>query len=102
MKRNPRWIIGVCIGACLTAVAAALHAWGAVEVRTNPAAILCLTFIGALWMLVTFKIIPWLGLSFEFDIIDCKNTAAVIAFAGASVAIAILYACGNFGEGPSY
>jgi uncharacterized membrane protein YjfL (UPF0719 family) len=102
MNGNPGWIVGVSVSACLTAVAVTLHFWGAVEVRTDPVALLGLTFVGALWIFLASKIFPWLGLSFEFDIVDCKNTAAVIAFSGAVVAIAILYVCGNFGEGPSY
>jgi uncharacterized membrane protein YjfL (UPF0719 family) len=102
MTSGLKLIMGLCAAACLAGIAAALQLWGAIEVRSNPGAILGLTFIGALWILLVSKIFPWLGLSFEYDIIDGRNTSAAIAFSGAVLAAAILYAGGSLGEGPSY
>jgi hypothetical protein len=95
------WIVGCIVGACLIGIAIALHAWGAIEIRSDPRASLGLTFIGAIWIFYAFKTFPWLGLSFAYDVVDGRNAAAVIAISGAVVAVALLYAGGNIGEGPS-
>jgi hypothetical protein len=58
LNRRPGWIIVLCAGICLGGVAAVLHLWGAIEVRTSLEAVLGLTFIGALWLLLAVKIFP--------------------------------------------
>lgn len=101
-KSKLPWVVGLCFASCLFGIAAALWNWGATEVRANAAAVFTLTLIGTIWILLTFKIFPWLGLSYEYDVTDCGNTAAMIALCGAMIAVSTLYAGGSLGEGPSY
>ncbi len=102
MKNTLRFAFGVCIAASLIAVAAALHLWGAAVIRANPGELFFLTFAAAVWLLLATKLFPWLGLSFHDDVIERNNVAALIALCGALVALALIYAGGSIGEGPSY
>ena len=83
-------------------IVAALWFWGAREVRGNPGSVGCLTCLGAVWLVVAHKLIPWLGLDFREDAINRKNPAALAALCCALLALAIAFAAGNLGEGPSY
>jgi uncharacterized membrane protein YjfL (UPF0719 family) len=83
-------------------IAAALHWWGAIEIRTYFGEVLFLTFAGTIWLIGATQIFPWLGLSVRDDIEERRNTSALVALCGALLGIAIIYAGGNLGEGPSY
>jgi len=80
----------------------ALHLWGAVEVRGNPGEILFLTFAGGFWLIGAIHLFPWLGLSWEADVVERKNGAACAALSGAMLAVTLVYAGGNLGEGPTH
>jgi uncharacterized membrane protein YjfL (UPF0719 family) len=83
-------------------IAAALWFWGAKEVRGQFDGVSFLTSIGALWLVFGHALYPWLGLSVRDDAIERKNPAALMALSGALLAMAITFAAGNLGEGPSY
>jgi uncharacterized membrane protein YjfL (UPF0719 family) len=102
MNISIRWVFGVCVVASLVMVAVALHLWGAAEVRANEGRPLFLTMIGTFWLVFAIKLFSWLGLSYRDDVVERGNVAALVALCGASVAVAILYAGGSLGEGPSY
>src|SRR5437660_1146041 len=102
MSRSMRWRFGVCVAASLMMTAVALHLWGATEIRANAGEVLFLTFGGAVWLTVATKLFPWLGLSFRDDAVERRNIAALAALCGAVTAVAIIYAGGSLGEGPSF
>jgi len=79
-----------------------LHTWGAAEVRANAGEVLFLTFVGAIWLVLATKLFSWLGVSFREDVAERANGSALVALCGAVVSVAIIYAGGSFGEGPSY
>ncbi len=83
-------------------IAAALHLWGAAEIRADPGEVCFLTFVGAVWLIVATKLFSWLGLSFHGDVVERRNVAALVALCGALMAVAVIYAGGSLGEGPSY
>jgi len=99
---NLRWVFGVCLAVCLGIVAVGLDLWGAVEIRASPCTVLVLTLIGAFWLVVAINLFSWLGLSFRDDVVERRNVAALVALCGAVMAVSLLYAGGNLGEGPSY
>ncbi len=95
------WLLAAwALGLLLTA--AALWFWGAQEVRSDPSPVAGLTMVGLFWLAVASRLFPWLGLSTRDDVLERRNPAALIALACAVVAVAITFAAGNLGEGPSY
>lgn len=44
----------------------------------------------------------WLGLSVGDDVVERRNSAALAALCGGMLGVALTYAGGNLGEGPSY
>jgi hypothetical protein len=97
-----RLVYGVCAATSLIMIAVALHLWGAAEIRADPGEVCFLTLAGAAWLWVATKLFSWLGLSFSDDVVGQRNVAALVALCGAVMAVAILYAGGSIGEGPSY
>jgi hypothetical protein len=55
-----------------------------------------------IWLAIAHKLFPWFGLSIRDDAWERRNSAATVALACALVSIAITFAAGNLGEGPSY
>jgi hypothetical protein len=86
----------------LAFIACALWKWGAVEVRRQSSEVFGLTLVGVAWLLISRNLFPWFGLSIADDVKDRRNPAALIALSGATCAVAIIYAAGSLGEGPSY
>jgi hypothetical protein len=87
---------------CVAGIATALHLWGAAEIRADFSEVLLLTGIGAVWLAVTFLFYSWLGICLLDDVCDRNNPAALAAVSGAIIAMALVYAGGGIGEGPSY
>jgi hypothetical protein len=87
---------------CLLLMAFALWFWGAKAVRGNLDEVFFLTLAGAFWLMVAHALFPWFGLSIRDDAWERKNVAALVALICALFSIAIIFAAGNLGEGPSY
>jgi hypothetical protein len=103
MKSSLRWVGDVFFAASIIMVAALLHAWGAKEVREDANELVFLTIAGALWLLLARRLLfPCLGLSFHDDVVERRNRASLAASCGAVLALALIYAGGSIGEGPSY
>lgn len=83
-------------------IAGALWKWGAVEIRGQGGEVFFLTLVGVVWVVVLLQVFSWFGLCINDDIFERQNPAAFIALAGATFAVAIIYAGGSLGEGPSY
>jgi hypothetical protein len=101
-KRWFKWATFLCYASSIALIAEAVWKWGAGEVRGHSDEVVFLTFFGFIWLIFSAHLCPWFGLSFEDDVLERRNTAALIALFAATVASAILYASGNLGEGPSY
>ena len=96
------WLIPSSAAAGVAIIAATLWVWGAKEVRGDAGAVLFLTFVGIVWLVVAHALFPWLGLSIRDDAFDRNNHAAAVALACALISVALTFAAGNLGEGPSY
>jgi uncharacterized membrane protein YjfL (UPF0719 family) len=102
MNSSIRWVFGVCVAASLIMIALALHLWGAAEIRADGSEVFWLTVVAAIWLVLAIRLFSWLGLSLHDDAVERKNDAALVALCGALMAVAIIYAGGSVGEGPSY
>ena len=102
MNRSTPWAFYLCVAISLTFVAVTIKLWGAAGVRTNAGGVFVLTLLGALWLTVMTKLFAWLGLSLRDDAVERKNHSALVALCGAILALGIIYAGANIGEGPSY
>ena len=70
--------------------------------RGHPDEVLFLTFVGSMWLSGARWLFSWLGISARFDAIERTNPAALVLTGSATLSIAIIFAAGNLGEGPSY
>jgi len=95
-------VYSICGVGSLSFIAAALHFWGAAEIRQDAGEVIFLSVVGAVWLFITSKLFSWFGLSLRDDAAERKNFGALMALCGALVAVALLYAGGSIGEGPSY
>ena len=95
------WAISCSFASGIFVTAFALWKWGAVEVRGHLGPVLFLTFVAAAWLLLTALLFPWLGLAISDDVIERRNPGALVALCGALLGVALIYAGGNLGEGPS-
>jgi len=79
-----------------------LEFWGAAEIRATVSEVYFLTFVAAVWLIIAAKLFPWMGLSLRDDAVERKNLSALVALCGAVLALGIIYAGANIGEGPSF
>lgn len=91
-----------CVVLSVVLIAAAIWFWGANGVRGQGDPVGGLTVVGIIWLAITHNLFPWFGLSIRDDAWERKNSAAAIALACALLSVAITFAAGNLGEGPSY
>jgi len=102
MNRATSWAFYLCAVAALTFVAVTLEFWGAAEIRATVSEVFFLTLMAAVWLILATKLFPWMGLSLRDDAVERKNVSALIALCGAVLALGIIYAGANLGEGPSF
>lgn len=94
--------MAACYLASILVISFALWRWGAAEVRGHLGEVLGLTIFGIFWLIVCLHLFSWFGLCIGDDALERRNPAALIGCIGATLAVAFIYAAGNFGEGPSY
>lgn len=83
-------------------IADALARWGAQEVRQEDGARVFLTLVGTAYLLFCVYFFKWMGIGLREDVVERKNTGALVTFVAATVATALIYVGGSVGEGPSY
>ncbi len=102
MNRNWCWVYRGFSAASLLLIAVTLYHWGAKEVRGDPAQVFVLTVAGGVALTVAGGLFSWFGISVVADVGERGNGAALIALAAAILSVAIMYAGGSLGDGPSY
>lgn len=95
-------MLSACAIGSIAAIAAAVWFWGAIEVRGHPDEVLFITGAGVVWLRFLAAIFAWLGVSIRDDAIERRNPAALLVSCSAIIGLALIYAGGNIGEGPSY
>ncbi len=56
--------------------------------------------LGILWLRVAEWVFRYLGISAEYDVTERGNMAALVAYTGGLLGVALCYSGGNIGEGP--
>jgi len=87
------------LGALIFAI---LRFCAADDVREAPLYLYMYLVLGLAWLRVCSWCFPVLGLNSRDDIVERRNHAAAIAWAGAMVATALCYSGGNVGNGPGW
>jgi uncharacterized membrane protein YjfL (UPF0719 family) len=77
-----------------------LLGFSASDVRTSLYYLMVYFALGVLWLALVKYLFPFLGISFEYDVIERGNPAAWLALAGGLLGATFCYCGGNIGEGP--
>jgi len=85
--------------ACLMLVRAALVNWAAREVREGPEYQLLFVLGAGAWLVICCRAMLLLGISIREDVLQRRNSAALIAALGAMIGVTLSYAGANIGEG---
>jgi uncharacterized membrane protein YjfL (UPF0719 family) len=72
------------------------------DVRDDVRYLVLYFFLGAAWVSVALRCLPFVGLSARDDVVERANGSAARAIAGAMLAITLCYAGGNIGNGPGW
>ena len=97
-----RWLLAV------TPIAAAgllfwiLRRYAASDVRDSGFYLFFYMAMGAAWVGVAARLLPFFGLGARDDVIERGNRAAAAAIAGALLGITLSFAGGNIGDGPGW
>jgi hypothetical protein len=96
-----RIFAGAVLGSSLIFLFESLRRWSAVEIRSDPAMLGPIVCSSEFWVFICVELFSWLGLSLREDAMERRNLSALIAISGAAIAITLITAGGNIGEGPS-
>jgi uncharacterized membrane protein YjfL (UPF0719 family) len=79
-----------------------LRRWASSDVKDSAEYLFQYVALGAAWLGVALRFLPWLGISARDDVAERGNPAAAVALAGALLGIMLCYAGGNVGDGPGW
>src|SRR5262245_10554175 len=79
-----------------------LRRWASFDVKNSAEYLFQYLALGAAWVGVALRMVPWLGISTRDDVAERTNPAAAVALAGALLGIMLCYAGGNVGDGPGW
>jgi uncharacterized membrane protein YjfL (UPF0719 family) len=85
---------------CGVVILAILIRFSASDVRTSTYYLMVYLALGIAWLALVKWLFSFLGISFEFDVVERSNPAALAALSGALLGTTFCYAGGNIGEGP--
>jgi uncharacterized membrane protein YjfL (UPF0719 family) len=94
------WLLPLVPAVCMAVIWVVLSFFAASDVVSDFTYILLYFGTGALWLRAAEWLFRFLGISAELDIIDRSNRAALLAYGGGLLGIALCYSGGNIGEGP--
>jgi uncharacterized membrane protein YjfL (UPF0719 family) len=98
--RSYRLVLGLAPIACLLFLLLCLERSAAKAVRENGLYILIYMALGAAALGISGQLLSFLGLSARDDVLERRNSAALIAVVGALLGAILCFAGGNIGEGP--
>jgi len=101
-SRAPVVVMGTVVGLAGLLISAILGAWAAVDVRDAPQYIFMYFVMGLAWIRLAAFCFPMAGLNPRDDVIERRNAAALPAWTGAILGVALCYAGGNIGNGPGW
>lgn len=92
------WTPALCAGLLF----AVLKLLASHDVRDDPVYLVFYLTMGAAWVGVAMKLLPYVGLSARDDAVERGNPAGAAAVLGALVAVTCCFAGGNIGDGPGW
>jgi hypothetical protein len=96
------WAFLGCIAVCIGMIGVALAWWGAKEVREEGGERFFLTLAGTIYLLICVFLFKWMGIGLREDVVERKNTGALLTLCAATIAVALIYCGGSTGEGLFY
>ncbi len=97
-----RRLLGLAPGICALLILIVLHRWSAEDVRNDEAYVFFYLVLGAAWLGLFEKQLPFWGLSTRDDVLERGNDAASWSITGAMIACACCFAGANVGNGPGW
>ncbi len=94
------WVLMLVPAVCAGIIYFVLSYFAASDVVTDLFYILLYFGLGVIWLRVAEWLFRYLGISAEYDVIERHNRAALAAYTGGLLGIALCYSGGNIGEGP--
>jgi len=95
-------MLGAAIGLAGALIFVVLARFAADDVREAPQYLFMYLLLGLAWVRVAAVCFPILGLNPRDDVIERRNTAALPAFIGALVGVALCFSGANIGNGPGW
>jgi len=99
---RPTALLGAAVGIAGLLIFLVLRFCAADDVRNAPQYLLMYFLLGLAWMRLAAVFFPLAGLNPRDDLIERRNTAAIPAWVGAMLGVALCYAGGNIGNGPGW
>lgn len=93
------WLAPLVSGAALLFV---LMRWSSHDVRDSPVYVFFYMVMGFGWAGLWNSILPYAGLSFRDDALECDNEAAGVAISGGLLGTTFAFAGANIGDGPGW
>jgi len=87
---------------CAVLLFAVLKLWSSEDVRHDPAYLVFYMVLGAAWVGLGQRFLPWLGLGARDDVVERGNRAALPAVGGALAGLTVCFAGANIGNGPGW
>src|SRR5688572_9490133 len=75
--------------------------WADPVVSGSVAYLLLFVFVGAVWMSIALKALPYFGVSWQDDVIEANDPAATLVACGALVGTMLSFSGSNVGSGPT-
>lgn len=101
-ERTAGQALGIVLPIALVLLYVILRRWASFDVKNSAEYLFQYLALGAAWVGVALRMVPWLGISTRDDVAERTNPAAAVALAGALLGIMLCYAGGNVGDGPGW
>ena len=110
MSRLPRFnrrrtavtVIAAALIVSATILLIVLKTGASFDVVDAPSYLAMYVVLGLAWSRLTALTFPLLGVSLRDDVVERRNTAALLAVVGAILGVTLCYAGGNIGDGPGW
>ena len=87
---------------CAALLFVVLRRFASQDVRDSGTYLTFYLIMGAAWVGVSARLLPWFGVSPKLDALERRNMAAAWVVAGALVGLTLAFAGGNVGNGPGW
>ncbi len=104
LASGPNLRVPLCVTpfACLLLLFVILRLWSSFDVRNATGYLVFYMLMGAAWLGVATRLLPWFAISARDDVLERGNPAALWTVLGALVGITLCFAGGNIGDGPGW